>query len=65
MLRAGTVRTRLCAIPFCGSTRYGNRAISYRAWSISWPPFAGLFIARVSRGHTLRECIGGARWVST
>ena len=28
------------------------------AWWISWSPFVGLFIARVSRGRTVRELIG-------
>ena len=27
----------------------------YLAWWISWSPFVGMFIARVSRGHTVRE----------
>ena len=31
----------------------------YWAWWISWSPFVGMFIARVSRGRTIREfCIG-------
>ena len=30
----------------------------YWAWWISWSPFVGLFIARVSRGRTVRELIG-------
>ena len=29
----------------------------YWAWWISWSPFVGLFIARVSRGRTIREVI--------
>ena len=31
----------------------------YWAWWISWSPFVGMFIARISRGRTLREFIGG------
>jgi BCCT family betaine/carnitine transporter len=27
----------------------------YWAWWISWSPFVGMFIARVSRGRTVRE----------
>ena len=30
----------------------------YWAWWISWSPFVGMFIARVSRGRTVREFIG-------
>jgi choline/carnitine/betaine transport len=29
----------------------------YWAWWISWTPFVGLFIARISRGRTLREFV--------
>jgi len=29
----------------------------YWAWWIAWSPFVGMFIARVSRGRTVRECI--------
>ena len=30
----------------------------YWAWWFSWSPFVGMFIARVSRGRTVRELIG-------
>jgi choline/glycine/proline betaine transport protein len=33
--------------------------IFYWAWWISWSPFVGMFIARVSRGRTIREFILG------
>ncbi|RTQ92718.1 BCCT family transporter [Lysinibacillus telephonicus] len=33
--------------------------IFYWAWAISWSPFVGTFIARVSRGRTIREFIVG------
>ena len=29
------------------------------AWWISWAPFVGMFIARISRGRTIRQFIGG------
>ena len=29
----------------------------YWAWWIAWAPFVGMFIARISRGHTIREFI--------
>ena len=29
------------------------------AWWIAWAPFVGLFLARISRGRTLRQFIGG------
>jgi len=31
--------------------------IFYWAWWISWSPFVGMFIARISRGRTLREFV--------
>ncbi len=33
--------------------------IFYWAWWISWSPFVGIFIARVSRGRTIREFVIG------
>src|SRR5690606_8975727 len=33
--------------------------IFYWAWWISWAPFVGMFIARVSKGRTIREFIAG------
>ncbi|MFC5465328.1 glycine betaine uptake BCCT transporter [Lederbergia graminis] len=33
--------------------------IFYWAWWISWSPFVGIFIARVSRGRTIREFLIG------
>lgn len=37
----------------------GEWTLFYWAWWISWSPFVGMFIARVSRGRTLREFIVG------
>ncbi len=34
---------------------YHGWTIFYWAWWISWSPFVGMFIARVSRGRTVRE----------
>lgn len=53
------VRMSLRATPFRESTWVGNWTIFYWAWWISWSPFVGLFIARVSRGRTIREFILG------
>lgn len=33
--------------------------IFYWAWWISWSPFVGMFLARISRGRTIREFIFG------
>ncbi|NIP15376.1 MAG: BCCT family transporter, partial [Pseudomonadales bacterium] len=37
----------------------GGWTIFYWGWWISWAPFVGLFIARISRGRTLREFVIG------
>jgi choline/carnitine/betaine transport len=33
--------------------------VFYWAWWISWTPFVGLFIARISRGRTIRQFVSG------
>jgi glycine betaine transporter len=53
------VRMSLRATPFRDSKWVGDWTIFYWAWWISWSPFVGLFIARVSRGRTVREFILG------
>ncbi len=37
----------------------------YWAWWISWSPFVGMFIARVSKGRTVREFVMGVLLVPT
>ena len=39
--------------------------IFYWAWWISWAPFVGIFIARVSRGRTIREFLVGVLMLPT
>ena len=39
--------------------------VFYWAWWISWSPFVGMFIARVSRGRTIREFVIGVLLVPT
>ncbi len=38
---------------------HGDWTLFYWGWWIAWSPFVGMFIARVSRGRTIREFIGG------
>ncbi|MCM2504363.1 BCCT family transporter [Aureimonas altamirensis] len=40
-----------------------NWTLFYWAWWISWSPFVGMFIARISRGRTVREFIVGVLFV--
>ncbi|APG88808.1 glycine betaine transporter OpuD (plasmid) [Sinorhizobium americanum CCGM7] len=37
----------------------GSWTIFYWAWWVSWAPFVGVFIARISRGRTIREFVIG------
>lgn len=37
----------------------GKWTVFYWAWTICWSPFVGMFVARISRGRTVREFIGG------
>ena len=38
----------------------GGWTIFYWGWWLSWSPFVGLFIARISKGRTIREFVVGA-----
>ena len=42
---------------------FGGWTIFYWGWWLSWSPFVGLFIARISRGRTIREFVLGAMLV--
>ena len=37
----------------------GSWTIFYWAWWVSWAPFVGVFIARISKGRTIREFVTG------
>ncbi|WP_084349552.1 BCCT family transporter [Moraxella oblonga] len=41
----------------------GGWTIFYWAWWVSWSPFVGVFIARISRGRTIREFLFGVLFV--
>ncbi len=40
-----------------GDSWQGGWSVFYLAWWISWSPFVGMFIARVSKGRTIREFV--------
>ncbi|QFU31390.1 BCCT family transporter [Brevundimonas sp. Bb-A] len=42
-----------------------NWTLFYWAWWIAWSPFVGMFIARISRGRTVREFVIGVLLVPT
>ncbi|MCL6691703.1 choline BCCT transporter BetT [Pseudomonas sp. R3.Fl] len=41
----------------------GGWTLLYWGWWLSWSPFVGLFIARISRGRTIREFVCGVLFV--
>lgn len=43
----------------------GGWTIFYWGWWLAWAPFVGLFIARISRGRTIREFIVGVMLIPT
>ncbi|SET68193.1 glycine betaine transporter [Natronincola peptidivorans] len=45
--------------PFGDNTWIGSWTVFYWAWWIAWAPFVGTFIARISRGRTIREFVLG------
>ena len=45
--------------PIGGSAWQKDWTMFYWGWWIAWSPFVGIFIARVSRGRTIRQFIGG------
>ncbi|HET8993945.1 MAG TPA: BCCT family transporter [Rhodococcus sp. (in: high G+C Gram-positive bacteria)] len=44
---------------FANSGWQNTWTVFYWAWTITWSPFVGIFIARISRGRTIREFVGG------
>ena len=51
--------TMLHAGAFAGDGWEAAWTIGYWGWWTSWAPFVGIFIARISRGRTIREFIVG------
>lgn len=45
--------------PFATDGWEGAWTIAYWGWWTSWAPFVGMFIARISRGRTIREFVVG------
>lgn len=56
---ANVIPMALTLTPFSESEWLGTNTIFFWAWHISWAPFMGLFIARISRGRTIREFTAG------
>lgn len=68
------IRTSLHMEPFGDNSWIGGWTIFYWAWTLSWAPFVGSFIARISKGRTIKEfvlgvmigpVVGSALWMAT
>ncbi len=61
---AGQFATKLPEMMFFNDTFQdtgwiGSWTVFYWAWTVSWAPFVGLFIARISQGRTIRQFVIG------
>ncbi|WP_227761971.1 glycine betaine uptake BCCT transporter [Zhaonella formicivorans] len=59
------VRDSVHMEPFGDSSWLGGWTLFYWAWWIAWGPFVGTFIARISKGRTIREFVFGVLLVPT
>jgi choline/glycine/proline betaine transport protein len=48
-----------------GASTVDAWTVFYWAWWISWSPFVGMFIARISKGRTVREFVLGVLFLPT
>ncbi|MFT9849393.1 glycine betaine uptake BCCT transporter [Aneurinibacillus sp. REN35] len=53
------IETSFYLTPYEGGTWVRDWTIFYWAWVIAWSPFVGSFVARVSKGRTIREFVMG------
>jgi len=44
---------------------FGSWTLTYMVWWLAWAPFVGVFIARISKGRTIREFLVGVMLVPT
>ncbi|MHA6481884.1 BCCT family transporter [Paenibacillus sp. strain BS8-2] len=58
-----SIEMSLRLTPYKGGTWVRDWTIFYWAWAISWSPFVGSFIARVSKGRTIREFVFGVLFI--
>ncbi|MER7434994.1 BCCT family transporter [Pseudonocardia alni] len=48
--------------PYTDEDGWGWQAgwtVFYWAWTVTWAPFMGVFLARISKGRTIRQFVGG------
>lgn len=56
---ANVIGMSLAMAPYTGEDWVERWTLFYWAWGLSWAPFVGSFIARISRGRTIREFVLG------
>jgi len=69
----GSYAASIVPLSFDTSALAGQEGVDWQAawttfywgWWISWAPFVGIFIARISRGRTVREFVAGVLLVPT
>jgi choline/glycine/proline betaine transport protein len=59
------VRLSTWSEAYSGTSWQNGWTVFYWAWWISWSPFVGMFIARISYGRTIREFILGVLFIPT
>jgi len=59
------VRTTFNLFAYEKTDWIGGWTIFYWGWWLAWAPFVGLFIARISRGRTIREFVFGVLLIPT
>ncbi|MEM9694977.1 MAG: BCCT family transporter, partial [Myxococcota bacterium] len=58
-------RTTFWAAPFDGLEWQSSWTLFYWGWWIAWSPFVGMFIARISKGRTIKQFVSGVLMVPT
>lgn len=58
---SGLIKESFTLAPYGGDYQnlLNNWTLYYWAWWIAWAPFVGSFVARISRGRTVREFVAG------
>ena len=59
------ILTALKINSYSDNSWFGSWRLFYWAWFIAWAPFVGVFVARISKGRTIREFVLGVVLVPT
>lgn len=62
---SGIVERTFSLQAYVSSDWIGNWTLFIFGWTIAWAPFVGLFIAKISRGRTIRQFVLGVMLVPT